>query len=516
MDTNTSVNSIALSIIVPVLNEEQNIPLLHQEITNALTPLRLSYEVIYIDDGSRDQSVSRLSEIAARDTHVTVICFRRNFGQTAALAAGIAHSQGDVIVLMDADLQNDPKDIPAMLDKLSEGYDVVSGWRRKRRDPFFSRKLPSRIANGVISWATHVRLHDYGCTLKAYRREVLETSRLYGEMHRFIPVYASWNGAHITEMVVHHRPRKYGKSKYGIGRTLRVMFDLMTVKFLGGYWTKPLYAFGTVAVWLLIAAFLSEALAVAARFTSLKISLHNDPLTLLGAILLALAVQLLMVGLLAELLTRTYYESQGKPTYVVRNVLMGTPQGLVVLPYRTPPSIPLRRTNPPQHILTLPSDLPPEGIRWQDERMEQHMTHMAPPGRFAPPQPQYGGYSPTIPQPQPEVMYPQQPPYPPSQAPNTPHTQAQHQQQVAAPEQATVIPPQPSFSGEGTPVAGAHVVEAAAPAGGADAFAPPLLDEDGLEATAQRRALPRSPGSSAAMQSGMAPEGSENTPADAR
>ncbi len=360
-----------LSIIIPVYNEEQNVPLLHREVRETLDRLRLPYEVIYVDDGSRDASVARLGEIAAVDPNVVVICFRRNFGQTAALSAGITHSQGDIIVLMDADLQNNPSYIPAMLAKLDEGYDVVSGWRKKRRDPFISRKLPSRIANGIISSVTGVKLHDYGCTLKAYRRETLETTRLYGEMHRFIPVYASWAGARITEMPVNHRARKYGKSKYGIGRTIRVMFDLLTVKFLGSYSTKPLYAFGIIGVWLAFAAVAAEALAIAARFTSLRISLHNDPLTLLGAILLALGVQVVMMGLLAELIVRTYYESQGKPIYVVRKVLMGSPKGLVTLPYRSPSSVPLgmRRDqagqpyaqSAPQHVLTLPSDLPANG-----------------------------------------------------------------------------------------------------------------------------------------------------------
>jgi len=362
----------SLSIVIPVYNEEQNVPLLHQEVRQALDPLRLPYEVIYVDDGSRDGSVARLTEIAARDRNVVVICFRRNFGQTAALSAGITHSQGEIIILMDADLQNNPSDIPAMLAKLDEGYDVVSGWRRKRRDPFFSRKLPSRIANGIISRVTGVKLHDYGCTLKAYRRETLETTRLYGEMHRFIPVYASWAGARITEMPVNHRARKYGKSKYGIGRTIRVLFDLLTVKFLGSYSTKPLYAFGIIGVWLTIAAVACEALAIAARFTRFALSLHNDPLTLAGIILFALAVQVVMMGLLAELIMRTYYESQGKPIYVVRNVLMGSAQGLVTLPYRSPSSVPLEMRHDlssppftgqpmPQHVLSLPSDLLADG-----------------------------------------------------------------------------------------------------------------------------------------------------------
>jgi len=398
----------SLSLVIPVYNEEQNVPLLHQEVREALDRLRLPYEVIYVDDGSRDGSVARLTEIAARDPNVVVICFRRNFGQTAALSAGITHSQGDIIILMDADLQNNPSDIPAMLAKLNEGYDVVSGWRRKRRDPFFSRKLPSRIANGIISKVTGVKLHDYGCTLKAYRRETLETTRLYGEMHRFIPVYASWAGARITEMPVNHRARKYGKSKYGIGRTIRVMFDLLTVKFLGSYSTKPLYAFGIIGVWLAVAAVVSEGLAVAARFTRLDLSLHNDPLTLAGIILFALAVQVVMMGLLAELIMRTYYESQGKPIYVVRNVLMGTAQGLVTLPYRSPSSVPLamrRELGPepligqpaPQHVLTLPSDLPAGGYASPAARAPQ-------PGYATPPaQPRFPTYPP---QPAPQPVAP--------------------------------------------------------------------------------------------------------------
>ncbi len=326
------VGALDLSIVIPVHNEEENIPLLHQQLTGALEQVGRSYEIFYVDDGSRDASFARLSDIAETDPHVTIIRFRRNFGQTAAMSAGITHSQGDIIILMDADLQNDPYDIPLLLAKLDEGYDCVSGWRAKRRDPFLSRKLPSRIANGIISRVTGVKLHDYGCTLKAYRREVLENVRLYGEMHRFIPVYASWSGARITEVAVNHRARQFGKSKYGISRTIRVVLDLLTVKFLGSYSTKPLYAFGYVGVALGALAALIEGVGVVQRFVPPYVHLNNNPLTLLGAILFVLGIQIVMMGLLAELIMRTYYESQNKPTYIVHSMVMGTPDGPITLP----------------------------------------------------------------------------------------------------------------------------------------------------------------------------------------
>jgi glycosyltransferase involved in cell wall biosynthesis len=312
-----------LSIIVPVYNEEDNVPLLHAELKRALDELDRDYEIIYVDDGSRDASFERLQEAIAHDPTATLIRFRRNFGQTAAIAAGIEHSQGEILVLMDADLQNDPADIGKLVGVLETGYDVVSGWREERHDELIRRKLPSWIANKLISAVTGVHLHDYGCTLKAYRREVLESVRLYGEMHRFIPVYASCSGARLTEIPVHHRARRFGKSKYGLSRTVRVLLDLMTVKFLGSYSTKPLYAFGYIGVLLFLASFASVLLALGESFVPPYVRLHNNPLTLLGAVLLVLAMQVLLMGLLAELVMRTYYESQGKPTYITREVLRG-------------------------------------------------------------------------------------------------------------------------------------------------------------------------------------------------
>jgi glycosyltransferase involved in cell wall biosynthesis len=244
-----------LSIVVPVYNEEENIPLLHQAIVAAIEPLRLEWEVILVDDGSRDGSLPALLRLASADpAHVRVVELRRNFGQTAAIAAGIDHSSGEVLILIDADLQNDPADIPMMLEQIRAGYDVVSGWRKNRKDDFATRTLPSRLANGLISWVTGVHLHDYGCTLKAYRREVLTGFRLYGEMHRFIPVYASSVGARIIELPVNHHPRRFGKAKYGLERTIKVILDLFTVKFLSSYANKPIYLFGGTGIALMAVA----------------------------------------------------------------------------------------------------------------------------------------------------------------------------------------------------------------------------------------------------------------------
>lgn len=308
------------SIIVPVFDEEDNVPLLNERIRAAMDPTGVSYEVIYVDDGSRDLSFKRLSEIAAKDEHVVVVQFRRNFGQTSALAAGIAHSTGEVLVFLDADLQNDPVDIPRLLDKLDEGYDVVSGWRVKRQDAALTRKLPSRIANGIISWATGVHLHDYGCTLKAYRRDVIEHVQLYGEMHRFIPAHAAWVGASIAELPVAHHPRMYGKSKYGLARTLKVVLDLLTVKFLGSYSTKPIYVFGGMGLISFILSVLSISAACVDKVLN-GVSLIQSPLLLLSAMLFIVGVQLILMGFLAEIGVRTYHESQSKPTYVVRRVV---------------------------------------------------------------------------------------------------------------------------------------------------------------------------------------------------
>jgi glycosyltransferase involved in cell wall biosynthesis len=311
-----------LSLIVPVYNEVESLPHLYRAIQQALGPLQARWEVVLVDDGSTDGSQQILEELAAADPeHLTVVLLRRNFGQTAAIAAGIDHSTGDVIVLSDADLQNDPADIPMMLDKIAEGYDVVSGWRINRQDTFLTRTLPSRMANGLISWVTGVHLHDYGCTLKAYRREVLTGFRLYGEMHRFIPVYARMVGAKIIEVPVHHHARRFGKAKYGLGRTLKVVLDLFTVKFLLSYSAKPIYLFGGAGMFLMGVSILILLYAVFDRLFLTGLHLNRNPLLSLSVMLFSLGFQSILMGLIAELLARTYHESQDKPTYTVRRVI---------------------------------------------------------------------------------------------------------------------------------------------------------------------------------------------------
>ena len=309
-----------LSVVVPIYNEEENIPLLYQRITEALATSGLSYELILVDDGSADGSFPLLEGIAAKDPQVKVLRFRRNFGQTAAMAAGFDAAKGRVVVPMDGDLQNDPTDIPRLLAKIDEGYDVVSGWRKDRQDTFINRKLPSMIANGLISRMTNVHLHDYGCTLKAYRREVLEGVNLYGELHRFVPALASQVGARVTELPVKHHPRLYGTSKYGISRTVRVVLDLMTVKFLLQYSTKPIQLFGKWGIYTFMAGGLSGAVTVYMKLFD-HMSMNRNPLLILTAFLLFMGVQFIVLGLLGELNARTYYEAQGKPIYVIRERL---------------------------------------------------------------------------------------------------------------------------------------------------------------------------------------------------
>ncbi len=310
-----------LSLVIPVHNEEESLPLLQKAIYDALYDLAYPWEVVYVDDGSSDGSLHTLETLAAIDPeHTTVVELRRNFGQTAAIAAGIDHAAGDIIVLMDADLQNDPDDIPMLLEKLQEGYDVVSGWRYDRQDKFITRKLPSRIANGIISSVTGVHLHDYGCTLKAYRREVITGFRLYGEMHRFIPAYAGSVGARIIEMPVRHHARKFGKTKYGLERTLKVVLDLFTVKFLISYSAKPIYLFGGTGLGLMGASGLMLLFLLVRRFW-IGTSVFDSPLFIVGILLLILGFQSLLMGLIAELLVRTYHESQHKPTYTVKRII---------------------------------------------------------------------------------------------------------------------------------------------------------------------------------------------------
>jgi len=316
-----------LSIVVPVYNEEENIPLLYQAITAAVAPLGLEWEVILVDDGSQDGSLKALEALAEKDAeHVRIIALRRNFGQTAAIAAGIDHASGDVVVLMDADLQNDPADIPLMLEKIAEGYDVVSGWRKDRKDDFATRTLPSRLANGLISSVTGVHLHDYGCTLKAYRREVLTGFKLYGEMHRFIPVYASSVGARIIELPVRHHPRRFGKAKYGLERTAKVILDLFTVKFLSSYANKPIYLFGGTGIGLMSLAGIG-LLYLFIRRVFFGVSVLGSPLFQMSTMIFILGFQSILMGLIAELLVRTYHESQGKPTYTIRKLVNLSPNG---------------------------------------------------------------------------------------------------------------------------------------------------------------------------------------------
>lgn len=308
-----------LSIVVPVFNERENLPLLYDALIDALSKVNKQWEVLLVNDGSIDGSGEVLEKLANQDPlHVRVIELRRNFGQTAAIAAGIDHARGDIIVLMDADLQNDPHDIPMMLEKINEGYDVVSGWRRRRQDTYLSRTLPSHLANGLISWVTGVHLHDYGCTLKAYRREVITGFHLYGEMHRFIPVYADSVGSRILEVEVNHHPRKFGKAKYGIGRTFKVVLDLITVKFLSTYSNKPIYLFGGLGASIMTAGLLLY-LFLFIRRIGWGISVMGSPFFQTATMLIILGVQSILMGLIAELLVRTYHESQNKPTYTIRS-----------------------------------------------------------------------------------------------------------------------------------------------------------------------------------------------------
>lgn len=309
-----------ISVVVPLYNEEDNVQLLYEEIKGVLDTMAEQAEIVFVDDGSRDTTLAKLEAIQAGDDHVRVVSLRRNFGQTAAMTAGFDHARGGVIITMDGDLQNDPHDIPQLVGKLNEGYDVVTGWRYDRQDPFLSRKLPSQLANRLISRVTGVGLHDYGCTLKAFRREVIDNINLYGEMHRFIPAIASGMGISFTEVKVNHRARRFGTSKYGISRTIRVVLDLITVKFMLSYATRPLHVFGTVGV---VSSLLGVliALILTVQRQLYGIGLANRPLLLLAVLLIFMGIQFITIGLLAELVVRTYHESQKKPIYYVRKVL---------------------------------------------------------------------------------------------------------------------------------------------------------------------------------------------------
>jgi len=310
-----------VSIIVPVYNEEESLDLLYEAVEKSAITMGLPWELILVDDGSQDNSREKIEEIVS--THpgsVSAVILRRNFGQTAAIAAGIDNSTGEIIVLLDADLQNDPADIPLMVAKLQEGYDLVSGWRHNRKDTFLTRTLPSLIANWIISSVTGVKLHDYGCTLKAYRREVLTGFRLYGEMHRFIPVYADSVGAKIIEVKVHHHERKFGKAKYGLERTFKVVLDLFTVKFLTAYSNKPIYLFGGTGMALITVSFFTLLFLAIRRITE-RISPFSSPLFTIAVMIAILGFQSILMGLIAELLSRTYHESQNKPVYTVRELI---------------------------------------------------------------------------------------------------------------------------------------------------------------------------------------------------
>ena len=309
-----------LSVVIPIYNEEENIAPLYGELHEVLGKLDCASEIVFVDDGSSDRSLELLAEIQQKDPDVVVVSFRRNFGQTAAMAAGFDYATGDVIVTMDGDLQNDPHDIPALLEKMEEGYDLVSGWRFNRQDAFLSRKLPSMIANRIISAVTGVYLHDYGCTLKIFRGEITRGIRLYGEMHRFIPAIASGMGSRIAEVRVNHRPRQFGDSKYGISRTIRVILDLMTVKFLLSYATRPIQVFGLLGVISGGLGFLI-ALIMTIERQFFDIPLANRPLLLLAVLLIFMGMQFISMGLLGELQARIYHEAQDKPIYTVRRVL---------------------------------------------------------------------------------------------------------------------------------------------------------------------------------------------------
>ncbi len=310
-----------VSVVVPLLNEQENIRPLYDQLIQSLAGSH-NFELIFVDDGSTDSSFRILAELHKSDGRVKVIRFRKNFGQTAALSAGFAHSQGAIIIAIDADLQNDPADIPKMVEKLHEGYDVVSGWRKKRYDHAITRLIPSKAANWFISKITGVNLHDFGCTLKAYRQEVLAETRLYGEMHRFIPVLANWAGARICEMVVNHRPRTAGVAKYGLGRTWKVLLDLITVKFLGSYSTKPIYIFGGLGFASALGAMIAGLVVLYQKFISAShLPMNRNPLLTLTAVLIMSTIQFILMGLLAEMMVRTYHESQNRPTYVVREIL---------------------------------------------------------------------------------------------------------------------------------------------------------------------------------------------------
>lgn len=316
----TKSKSIKISVFIPVYNEEKNIPILVKKLVPVLEKLRMGYEIILVNDGSKDDSLKELIKASKTSAHIKVVDLKRNYGQTAAMMAGIDHASGEILIPMDADLQNDPADIPRLLKKLDEGYEVVSGWRKDRQDSKIKRNFVSRVANKIISRVSGVHLHDYGCTLKAYRRDVIKDVRLYGEMHRFIPIYASWAGAKVTEIPVQHHPRIHGVSKYGLERLFKVVLDLIVVKFMDRYLQKPIYVFGGFGLFFLALSMVSALLMFYLKIFQ-GVSLILTPLPLFSAMTFLTGVTSLLMGLLAELLVRTYFESQQKSTYLVRDVI---------------------------------------------------------------------------------------------------------------------------------------------------------------------------------------------------
>jgi len=315
-----------VSLVIPVFNEAENLAELYRELVDALEKSSRAFEVIFIDDGSADSSWTVLRSLQQKDGRIKLIRLRRNFGQTAALAAGFDYARSEIIISLDADLQNDPKDIPLLIRKIEEGYDIVNGWRRKRKDKFLSRRVPSIIANQLISRLTRVRLHDYGCTLKAFRSEVIKNVKLYGELHRFIPAIASQLGVRIAEVEVSHRPRKHGKSKYSLFRITKVILDMLTVKFLLSYSTRPLQIFGLLGLGSGLLGFIIS-LWLSYQRLALKISVANRPLLLLGVLLMVIGIQFITLGLLAEIMVRAYHESSGKTIYVIREVIDSETEG---------------------------------------------------------------------------------------------------------------------------------------------------------------------------------------------
>lgn len=309
-----------LSIVIPVYNEQDNVFPLHERVSAAMQQAGEDYEVIIVNDGSSDLTEANLKSVAATDPRFKIVNFRRNFGQTAAMMAGIDFASGDIIVGLDGDLQNDPADIPKLLAKLAEGYDVVSGWRVNRKDAALKRNLPSKMANWLISTISGIHLHDYGCSLKAYKKHVVKGVKLYGEMHRFIPIYASWQGGRIAEIPVNHHPRVHGSSKYGLNRVVKVLLDLMVVKFLASYANKPIYVFGTFGLFSIAVSFAAGLLAIYLKLFE-QVSFILTPLPLLVALTFITGVMSILMGLIAEIIMRTYYESQGKQVYLVKDTI---------------------------------------------------------------------------------------------------------------------------------------------------------------------------------------------------